>query len=134
MSREGANTAHRALVGNYPHCTDVKTECQKKTKALKQSQARTEIQAQRGQAWVSSRQQVPPSDSLGVMRPVCWATLTCLYFPQHRFLKPSGGLKRRNQLILAMIRSWARCHRFLSPTSQDQAPLPALSSLLVGGQ
>lgn len=39
MSREGANTAHRALVGNYPHCTDVKTECQKKTKALNEAKS-----------------------------------------------------------------------------------------------
>lgn len=62
MSQAGASRAHRVLVGTYPHCIDVKAECQKKTKALKQSQARIGTQAQRGQVWVSSRQKVPWND------------------------------------------------------------------------
>lgn len=37
------------------------------------------------------------------------------------------------QFNLAMIRPWARCHRFLSQIRQDQPPLSALSFLRPGG-
>lgn len=59
MSREGVPRGHRALAGYYPHCADRNTECHSKTKSLKQGKARIGTQAQRSQAWVSSRQQVP---------------------------------------------------------------------------
>lgn len=48
--------------------------------------------------------------------------------PSTLFPKPSGGLERVNQLNLAMISPWAKCHRFPPLTSQDQPPLPVLSN------
>lgn len=66
MSREGVPWGHRMLAGFYLHCTDRNTECYSNTKVLKQGKARIGTQAQRSQAWVSSRQQVP-NDPLRVI-------------------------------------------------------------------